>query len=142
MSTKFIFSLWCVSPKNILHLCIHFEIYLLCTCAICWHVPVGEKKNVMGILKVPNIASYWENGSSLSSFDGICVLFSRTRFCDIYSILYLLEYEIPRHKLTIDASMAPFHDVEALKWMSCIYVLKFVKRDAKDSTSIGDSENW
>jgi len=44
---------------------------------------------VMGIIKKPNLKSYWEADSSLFSIDGISALFSRTRFIDIYTNLCL-----------------------------------------------------
>jgi len=92
---------------------------------------------VMGIIKLPNIILYWEKDSTLFSFAGISVLFSRKRFSDIYTHLCLRDpntkpenskdrlfkinafvntiieqsqkYYLPECEIVIDESMIPFH---------------------------------
>ena len=91
---------------------------------------------VMGITKLPSINAYWEKDSTLFCFQGISVLFSRTRFSDIYTSLCLRDpilespntndylfkinsfvetiiaqckkHYVPDREVTIDESMIPF----------------------------------
>jgi len=63
----------------------------------------------MGIVKKPNVKSYWEKDSNLFSSIGICELFSRQRFCDIYSNLCLRNpLDKPAYEKDLLYKISPF----------------------------------